>query len=34
MSDQPGEHPAFTRAKALPEPLRSTFPKGVMEAKG
>ncbi len=26
------EHPAFTRAKALPEPLRSHFPKNVEEA--
>jgi len=28
------EHPSFTRAKALPEPLRSLFPKSVMEANG
>ena len=26
------EHPSFTRAKALPEPLRSHFPKSVPEA--
>ncbi len=29
----PVEHPSFTRAKALPEPLRSHFPKSVEEAK-
>ena len=28
------EHPAFTRAKALPEPLRAMFPHTVEEAKG
>ncbi len=27
------EHPSFTRAKALPEPLRSHFPKTVQEAR-
>lgn len=27
------EHPAFTRAKQLAEPLRSFFPKSVEEAK-
>lgn len=26
------EHPAFTRAKALPEPWRTHFPKSVEEA--
>ena len=29
---QPTEHPSFTRAKALPEPLRSHFPKDQEEA--
>ena len=28
------DHPSFTRAKALPEPLRSHFPKSVLEANG
>ncbi len=28
------EHPAFTRAKALSEPLRSHFPKTSEEARG
>ena len=27
------EHPAFTRAKALPEPMRSHFPKSHEEAR-
>lgn len=27
------EHPAFTRAKALPEPMRSRFPKSQEEAQ-
>ena len=27
------EHPSFTKAKALPEPLRSHFPKTVEEAR-
>jgi hypothetical protein len=27
------EHPAFTRAKALPEPLRAYFPKSDAEAE-
>ena len=31
--EEPIEHPSFTRAKALPEPWRSHFPKSVEEAK-
>lgn len=33
MPDTNWEHPSFTRAKELPEPWRSHFPKSVEEAQ-
>ncbi len=33
QQEQEYEHPSFVRAKALPEPLRSHFPKNQEEAR-
>ena len=33
QQEQEYEHPSFTRAKALPEPMRSHFPKNQEEAR-
>ncbi len=34
MTTTPKKHPAFVRAEALSEPLRSHFPKSPVEAEG